>query len=703
MPFYTLLPLFAFFFNACLLFLLLRVKRKTPAHRVFSLYLLSMILWAGTIYGMRSSPDLERAFQWERFVLPIFPATTIFIYHFTLLFTHSKKNLWVFSALYLLFLLLVAIAPTPLVLRGMQLRPYGYAPIIGPLFFPWVAGVYFPYLLAFSRLIPFARTAPSYKDRNRASYLIVGTAIGFLGATTDYLAALRLFPYPGGIIANLLFALIATVAVMRHKLLDMRLVLRKGLGYLLATVLIIVPYFGVVVTVNRAAPMLPYALYINIALLLILAAILHPLLSSAQDLAGRLFYQKRYDYLQALQHFSREASNILDFEQLSTSLIEKVGLALQTDRVYLLLFSPGKNMQSTVLPVSQKLVWQEDSPLAMELRKSDEPLNWEDLESNPRLQALSQAERESLERMEVELLVPLKVNEKLIGMLVLGPRRTGQLYSQEDAKLLMKVASQAAMAIENAQLYVWEKERVAELQHLDQLKSDFFLAAAHHLKTPITIIKASLGMLEELEKVKQDKDERHSRLVSSVSHGAETLEREISELLDFLKIRANSVELHPQPIDLREFLINASAELLPALKKKKQSLDLDLPDQFPKAMLDLKCLERILFNLLTNAHKFAPEGGFIRIILRLNEGELLVAVKDNGPGIPREEQKSIFDAYYQLKGSAGAGMGSIGLGLAISKSLVELQGGRIWVESKVGEGSTFSFTLPLVKAASDES
>lgn len=701
MRFYIFLPLLAFFFNAFLLFLLLRVKRKSSAHWVFGLYLVSMVLWAGTIYAMRSSPDLERAYQWEKAVLPVFPLTTVSVYHFVLLFTRSKRNRRQLSILYLFLILLIAVAPTPLVLQGMQVRAYGYAPIIGPLFFPWVACVYAPYVFGFFRLITFVRTAPSYNDRNRALYIIIGTSIGFVGATTDYLAALSLFPYPGGIIGNLLFALIATVAVVRLKLLDMRLMLRRGLGYLLVVIIIVVPYLSVVVLINRMTRFHDYSIYVNVALLLLLAAILYPLLRLSQELMGKLFYQKRYDYFQALRRFSQEASSILNIDEVNSSLVRMVGLAMETDKVYLMLLSPGKGMFSTVPPAPQEFVWNGDSPLATELKRRNEALNWEELQSNPHLQALTEGERESLDRMEAELVVPLKTENNLAGVLVLGPSKSGQPYGQEEIKLLMEVATQVAIAIENAQLYGQEKARVSELQHLDQLKSDFFLAVAHHLKTPITVIKASLGMLEEVEEIKRD--DRYWRLVGSISRGAQSLEREITELLEFLKIRTASVELDPQPMDLKEFLINTSTELLPALGRKNQNLEFDLPDQFPRIMLDAKCLERIFFNLLTNAHKFAPSGSEIKVSLKQGNGELMIAVKDDGPGIPPNEQTRIFEAYYQIKGSAAAAAGGSGLGLAICKSLIELQGGRIWVESNEGKGSVFSFSLPLVEVLNDGS
>jgi len=212
------------------------------------------------------------------------------------------------------------------------------------------------------------------------------------------------------------------------------------------------------------------------------------------------------------------------------------------------------------------------------------------------------------------------------------------------------------------------------------------------LKTPLTAIKVSADILAEPGR--QVPDELHKRLVGEIGHGVEELQTQISTILDLAKTQSATLKLNYQPTDVKGIIKQVRRMVAPQVRLKEQTLELALADSIPRAMVDRERFKQILVSLVSNANKFTPKGGHISVGLRQDDSRLLIEVRDTGPGIALEEQERIFDAYYQGKDEEKAIEGT-GLGLAIARALVELHGGRIWVESKPGEGSTFSFTLPI--------
>jgi signal transduction histidine kinase len=213
---------------------------------------------------------------------------------------------------------------------------------------------------------------------------------------------------------------------------------------------------------------------------------------------------------------------------------------------------------------------------------------------------------------------------------------------------------------------------------------------SHELKTPLTSIIAAAGLLaEELE----TSDQPHQKLIQTIIHNANTLETRLAELLDIVKTGTGKLQLQVGPVDMKSLVLGTCQQISPMLRGKKQKLNTDLPDSLPIIHGDGQRLEQVLLNLLNNAAKFTEEGGNILVRVRKDDASLIVDVQDNGIGIAREEQPRLFKPYSRLSADRQRHPG-LGLGLALAKQVVELHGGRIWVESEAGKGSTFSFSLP---------
>ncbi|NLE07694.1 MAG: HAMP domain-containing histidine kinase [Dehalococcoidales bacterium] len=229
-------------------------------------------------------------------------------------------------------------------------------------------------------------------------------------------------------------------------------------------------------------------------------------------------------------------------------------------------------------------------------------------------------------------------------------------------------------------------------------------AIMHELKTSLTAIIVSAELLAE--ELKPEEKSVLDRLIQSVLRNAKSIDGRINLLTEAEGLLSDNSKFQPQPVDINDTIRDVASQLYPEIQSKKQELTLDVPENLPAVRADSQYLEQIFLTLLANAVKFTGERGAIRLEIRREGASLMVRVIDNGPGIPEKEQELVFQPYYQVnrrKGQPAEGseaetnhLGSNhGLGLAIAKMLIELHGGKLWLESTIGQGSTFSFTLPL--------
>ncbi|WP_222708594.1 GAF domain-containing sensor histidine kinase [Paenibacillus sp. N3.4] len=230
---------------------------------------------------------------------------------------------------------------------------------------------------------------------------------------------------------------------------------------------------------------------------------------------------------------------------------------------------------------------------------------------------------------------------------------------------------------------------VRELEHLNELKSDFIATLSHELRTPITAVKGSVdilskGILGELNESQRD-------LLDIAGKSIERLLDQVNELLDFAKMENGKFELVYTEADFKDIIKESVGIVQSLINKKKLNLIVESDaDMNTVIRVDKQRILQILLNLLSNAIKFTPPLGAITIKTLYHNDSLMVEVQDNGIGIPMEKQKNIFTKFYQANNQ----INGTGLGLAISKQLIELHGGRIWFESNEGQGSSFKFTLP---------
>jgi signal transduction histidine kinase len=291
------------------------------------------------------------------------------------------------------------------------------------------------------------------------------------------------------------------------------------------------------------------------------------------------------------------------------------------------------------------------------------------------------------------LAVPLLLEQRIMGALTVFRREVGS-FSPDVVNLLRTFAAQSALALQNARLYREIEDKSHQIEAANRHKSEFLANMSHELRTPLNAI---IGFSEVLqERMFGELNEKQAEYTDDILSSGRHLLSLINEILDLSKVEAGRMELELATFDLPLAIDNARTFVRERATKHGINLDVKVDERLGDFVGDERKIKQILLNLLSNAVKFTPEGGRIGINARQTDGGVEVSVTDTGIGIAPEDQAKIFEEFRQVGGDYAHKKEGTGLGLTLAKKFVELHGGRIWVESEVGKGSTFSFTLPAI-------
>ncbi len=276
-----------------------------------------------------------------------------------------------------------------------------------------------------------------------------------------------------------------------------------------------------------------------------------------------------------------------------------------------------------------------------------------------------------------------------VGVLILARDTRSHPFGEGDSEFLSVLCSQAGIALENALLFQELRRAYDELKQLDYMKSEFISIAAHELRTPLAILMGYAGILEGMVAAEQ------KQFASIIVRNAQRLRALMDEMLNLESLERGASFVRLEAMDLREVVTEVAKDLRPMADNCGHTVTLTLPDENVRLVTDREKFVMVLTNLLSNAIKFTPDGGQIRLQATRRNDLVQVSVQDDGIGIAPSDQSRVFERFYQVEASLSRQHDGLGLGLSIAKGMVELLGGRIWVESEVGQGTTFHFTVPL--------
>jgi signal transduction histidine kinase/ActR/RegA family two-component response regulator len=713
MTYYVYIPVIATFIHIILMVLVLRSNFNAKINRIVALFLFSMAFWGFAVFSMRSSDTITGAILWDRIALCAAPLMTIVLYHASLELSRLGKPRFIMPVSYIAFFIFVCVAvATPLLVSDMSLEQYGYAPTYGILsifLFPWI---YTFIILTLITLVKFYRSSVKREERRQVVLIITGIVISLLGGLVDILRSFGLVMPPLGMITNILFGCLIAVAILKYRFLDLTGLLRKGLVYTLASGIAAAIYVLFILLLGRVFKVDQVSVLVNIVILLVIAIVLQPVFRQMQRLVDKWFYRTRYAHLLALETFTHETKDITDLNSLANSFVRLVTQAMYTKHSCLLLRDSTGEQFSIVAwygyPESLTFAVKTRGALIRWLSQHETFLTREELDILPQLQAISVKEKKLLDGAEGELFVSLKVGDKLTGIMILGPKLSGEGYSDYDKSLLAIASRQLAIALDNARLYEESVQSYYQLKTAqDRLIASERLKAlgemtsgiAHDFNNALTTIlgKTQLSLLRLNRNGSNDKT--LIRDMELVEQSAQDAAQMVRRLQDFARVRKDRTFTS---VDMNKIINSAIRMIKPRLDERYETLNI-------KTEVKLKLnsvspiqgneseLREALVNILINSIDAMPKGGKITLESGCKGDYVVVTISDTGLGMSAEVRKKIFEPFFTTKGSKGLGMG-----LSVVYGSITRHSGEINVVSEPGEGTTFTIALP-VSTGSEES
>jgi signal transduction histidine kinase len=705
MTLHQLLPLGAFILNVILVTLALVRDGGSRLNRVFAYCVGSMAIWNFGSFLLRRAPDESAAWTAEVIIHAAVALVPAFYYHFVLIFLEStrerRRSLALAYAMAAMFSVL-NLTGSPLFMTGVKQTYWGWAPATGPLYL-----VYFVYLHACLGggawlLIRTHRRSDSSFRRNRSRLIVLATFITLGGGMIDIVrfAVARVVPaadqfYPLGIPANIAFAVLLGVSIVRFRLFDVSAAVKKAAvysvtgGILTAAILALVEMLDAVLK-WRAIETLAVAIGLGMLVGFLNMQLGRPL--------ERLLLSRRTGCRDTLVALSKQMSTMLDFTRVVETLVSDLVRGIPISHCALLILDRDQG-QYSVRHESAAIERRPARPLSADgavvnwLRGESGVLVKEEAKLHPRMARHFEAFEDELDDVDASVIVPLKIERKLVGILLLGEKLSGEIFDADELTMLAVVGSQAAVALENARLYEELSASNVRLAEASRHKTGFLAGMSHELRTPLNAITGFSKLL--LNRVDGELTPLQATYVQSIHTSSSHLQQLVNSVLDMSRIEAGKLELYREGVELPRLVAECLDTARALAEGKALKIESDIAAGLPPAYADRTKLKQVLLNLLSNAVKFTAAGRVL-VRVRADEGMLHVMVADTGSGINAADVPRLFEPFTRIENTA-RGTDGAGLGLMLTKRFVELHGGRIWVESREGQGSTFHFTLPTTR------
>ena len=401
--------------------------------------------------------------------------------------------------------------------------------------------------------------------------------------------------------------------------------------------------------------------------------------------------------LRALGEVSQAVNSTLDLEQVLTTITQRAVQLSRTDAGAIYVFDEARQefkLRATygmsdemIIALTDRHIGTGDAHIgpAATQRK---PIQVADVTLEP---AAPVNEINLREGYRALLIVPLLRPDHIVGALVVRRKAPGE-FPQSTIDLLETFADQSVVAIQNANLFHEIEEKGKQLAIASQHKSQFLANMSHELRTPLNAILGYTELI--LDSIYGEVPEKAQAVLKRVESNGRHLLGLINDVLDLSKIEAGQLTLSLTDYSMKDVLYNVFSAVEPLANDKKLGFKVEAQPDMPKGHGDERRLTQVVLNLVGNAIKFSDTGAVI-IKASATNGTFTVAVQDNGPGISKADQAKIFEEFQQADNSATKKKGGTGLGLSISRRIVEMHGGRLWVESEIGHGSVFQFSLPI--------
>lgn len=511
----------------------------------------------------------------------------------------------------------------------------------------------------------------------------------------------------------IIFSGLVAYAIVTTRLFDIRAAVARSAGYILLVGAVAGSYvlilFGVVNSVFPNPSQETLRQILSVALVFPLALGFERTKYILARLTNRFFYHDSYDVQDVIDELGRVAVSKIELYRILHDTRAVLGDALKSSFIEFILFKNGRPyfearthraIADRMMALGPQMHEQHKDLLVVDELGPHHPL------------------RDSFQQADVVLSLKLKAHEQVVGYIIFGNKKGGDIYTPQDKRLLLIAANELAIAIQNAlrfeeianfnltlQAKVDEATRNLRkanerLKELDETKDDFISMASHQLRTPLTSVKGYISMVLEGDAGKINETQR--KLLEQSFFSSQRMVFLISDLLNVSRLRTGKFVIEPTPVNLADMVEQEMDQLRETAAGKELTLTYEKPKEFPSIMLDETKTRQVIMNFVDNAIYYTPAGGHIGVELRETPASVELRVVDDGIGVPKAEQHHLFTKFYRAGNARKARPDGTGLGLFMAKKVVVAQGGAIIFESAEDKGSTFGFVFSKTKLASTD-
>ena len=706
------------------LFVLVRGKNKL-LNRTFFYFCMSVIGWLFTNFMVQIVTNGPQLISWYRLTYTTITLTIYLLVYLALQFVenNNKKRKNISTLLFLPTIIVIFITTKPTLIESAGYSSEGFVFRFSDLFFGFLI-----YTLLYL-FVTFYLFFKSYKKRKgsekeQVKFMLLGIFVASIFAVlTDLILPLFGITYfanygPAGII---FFVLMSSYAIIAHRLFDIKVIIRRTVVYSVLLAFVLGVYSAVVFAsasilggtadINRST-MIP-----NLIAAILIAIGFEPLRKFLTRVTDKYLFKQAYDPQQVLKQLSDTLVSVLALDEALLSMMNIVKGAFRISHTAVLVIYDESTEENQVrlhsvgymgvqknglnIKISDPIIKYIRQKRSLEVvEELERRLEDENITSSRVKQLVKGANVDPLDiirqvkiigsvvkkakSLEIAVLIPIIVRDKVIGIFIIGPKMSGDSFTDADLKTLEIISGQTASAIEQARLY-----------EDDQTKSEFVSIASHELLTPTTAIEGYLSMI--LDEHMANVDETARKYLERVQTSAHRLSNLVKDLLSVSRLEAGRIKVKIEPVQVEPLIENVVSDLLPTTQEKRLSLTFLKPDEtLPLCLADPDKLTQIIINMVGNAIKYTPEGSVL-VLAESVDDKIKITVEDTGVGIKQEDLPHLFEKFYRVDNTETVGIVGSGLGLYVTKSLIELMNGQIEVESTEWHGSRFIVIFPVAK------
>jgi signal transduction histidine kinase len=680
-------------------------NRKNIINMSYGLFCLSIAIWSYAYFLWQISTDAIAALFWCKILMigAIFIPICYLHHILALLGLYTQKRRIVIIA-YIFGLISLALDFTPLFIKGVSAKMYfAFWPDAGAAFYPFLAIWVLIVLYGIYLIIKKLRSSAGIV-RNQMRYILAATIVGWTGGATNFPLWFNIEFLPTGNILVSGYIAIVAYAIVAHRLMAVNVAITRSLAYGAITAVIAGGYVGLMAVVDRIfAGVAGYNHIVAhtllfIAVLCALIYVLPQMKIRAIEIARRTIFRGKYDYQKELSEATRTIPTMLNLGQVGNYILNKIKDTMMVDKLSILIYDEAKHIYSLLVSSgwdeieAAKVSLGESSSMVVLLRDNAQPLVNEELakKSITSQKYIKEAVRQ-MDELGAAICIPLMLKNDLSGILALGNKKTGEMYTDEDLSLLSSLANQVALTIE----YIKAVDKLSsEKRYVGLGKAA--MRMAHDIKNPLVPLKTFLQMLpdkypKEFKEMSRIDAEFTGRFYKSALDGVDRINLLIERALHYAR--------HPQPqfsqTKLDAVLEDVLTEEAVDLKRTKVKLEKQYDSSSNSIEADSEQLMELFANLISNSVDAMEEAKEKRLVIKTEafDGTVAVEIKDTGCGITKDKIDTIFDPFITYKHSGS------GLGLAIAKKIVEDHKGIIEVSSYPDQGTTFKVILPRKQKA----